>query len=69
LQYNIKPVIAKNPVVQIDRRFKGCDEQRDHEAALADVGALSPTSTYFEGVEPLHFDRNHSRRPFFCRSG
>ena len=51
--------------MQIDRHFKGFDDQRVREVALADVGALSITSSYFEGVEPLHFDRNHSCLPFF----
>ena len=45
--------------MQIDRRFKGCDDHRDYEAALADVGTSSPTSTYVEGAESLYFYREN----------
>ena len=47
----------------IDRRLKGFDAQRDHEAALADVGTPSPTSTYVEGAESLHFYKGIRRLP------
>ena len=45
--------------MKIDRRFKGCNDQQVHEVALEDVGTPSPTSTYFEGAEPLYLYREN----------